>query len=268
MARFLVNASKVLGNPRMLAAYARWHASRITSHGGALAVFGGRLCGFESFSEYWGVQENLPTPGEQALVHRMMIPGSLGLDVGGNLGQFALLMSSAPGVFVHTFEPVSKTFQRLQANLMANDRRNVTAWPLAICDQTGTIHMEMTSSAATNRINLTEGVAVPCSTLDAFCAKNQIDRVALLKIDVEGAEPMVLKGAHSLLANRAIQTVLVEMCPANLQRFGFTPADVERELAKHGYGLFRLRDDGGSGERLTGDALERMELENILAVPV
>jgi len=67
-------------------------------------------------------------------------------------------------------------------------------------------------SPSTNRLSLGgRGVAsihVPSTTLDDFCHTRNLDRVDLVKVDVEGAEPLVLRGARQKLKERAISALL------------------------------------------------------------
>lgn len=263
-------SQRVLSNPAMLRAYARWIVAGGSITGGpSLSTGAGTLVGFENFSEYWGVQQNLPSAGEQRLVKRLLRPGRIGVDIGANLGQFALLMS-ATGATVNSFEPVSETRARLVANLRANGRSDrVLCHALAVSSQCGEAFMQMTASAATNRLaSGSDGLPVRTITLDEFCAQQSVDFIHLLKVDVEGAEPLVFHGAAGLLSRRAIGCVLLEMCPGNLDRLGFTVEDVLSAIQPHGYALYRLGEDGvATGESLAAADLAAMTLENVVAMP-
>ena len=270
MASFLDRARPVMRDPAMLRAYAGWW---LMTRGGAerarLDTGYGRLRGFQSFSEYWGTLSNLPTPSERALIARTLGPERVALDVGGNLGQFALL-ASGTGATVHSFEPVPTTFSRLQANVSASGKAGqIRCHPLALSDRCGSGHMQITPSSATNRMALTGGdIEVTCRTLDAFCADQGIEEVHFLKIDVEGLEPLVVRGAAGLLARQAVRCILLEMCPGNLERLGFTVEDVLSAVQPHGYALYRLGEDGrAAGESLAAAELAAMTVENVLAMP-
>src|SRR5699024_11162887 len=77
---------------------------------------------------------------------------------------------------------------------------------------------------------------VPSMTLDHFwktyLQKNPID---LLKIDVEGAEPLVFKGMVELLDNGMVKAMIIEFCPAILQNAGFKITDIYRTIASFYY---------------------------------
>jgi hypothetical protein len=63
-------------------------------------------------------------------------------------------------------------------------------------------------------------------TLDDYCARCGIDRIDVLKVDVEGAESLVLAGAADLLARRAIAVVLIEVTDVTLSAAGATSLDL------------------------------------------
>jgi FkbM family methyltransferase len=86
-------------------------------------------------------------------------------------------------------------------------------------------------------------IDVPVVTLDALAFDRGIDRIGLLKIDVEGFEMDVLEGAASLLAARRIERVAFEFSPAFYRQRGLATTGPIELLARHGYAL---RDFDGS----------------------
>jgi len=226
--------------------------------------------GFRHFSEFWGTSNGLPTAAELELIRRFLGNGGMGLDVGANIGVFALTMAAMNSlVVVHAFEPVASNYARLVGNIELNRRANVAAHQLAVAATSGFVRMTSDDrSPATNRISSEATAPVVASvSLDEFCASKAIIEIDLLKIDVEGAEPLVLGGAASLLVRQKVKAVLIEICPANLDLFGFTVGDLSRPLRAAGYPLFRLGSDGGAAAELSDDDLRRIILENVVAFP-
>ncbi len=134
-------------------------------------------------------------------------------DVGGNFGQTAVHLASAfPGSRVHTFEPVPSSFQRLQESVA--HRPAISCHHLAIGDRAGMFPIHVTEDAETNSFlandNSTDHLDVPMDTLDGFTAANRIEFIDLLKIDVEGYELPVLKGAENLLRRQAVRYIYAE----------------------------------------------------------
>jgi FkbM family methyltransferase len=134
-------------------------------------------------------------------------------DVGGNFGQTALRFVSAfPGSTIYSFEPVPTSFERLVKSVKAYPR--VKPVNVAIGDVEGKVAMNVTPAAGCNSIkqvlNATESICVNVETIDGFCIKNSILEIDLLKIDVEGYELQVLKGAQRLLDDGKIRFVFAE----------------------------------------------------------
>jgi FkbM family methyltransferase len=136
-------------------------------------------------------------------------------DVGANVGQSAARFSREfASAQIYSFEPVKQTFARLQTCTATLSRARVFnramgavrgRLPIYAGSDSGTSSMIATSTRAASG---TEEVDV--DTLDLFCADNAIDRIDLLKIDVEGFEPQVLAGADQMLRESKIRFVYVE----------------------------------------------------------
>ena len=267
----LKNARTVLRDPRMIRSYARWTLGALGGGRHLDMEDGIRIAGFRHFSEFWGAYNGRPTAHERALIRGRLGRGGVAIDVGANIGLFALTMAAAqPTVTVHAFEPVPSNYARLVGNVERNRCANVVAHQLAVSDSNGFVRFTSDdASPATNRIS-SEGSArmVRSITLDDYCRACGIGGVDLLKVDVEGAEPLVLRGAASLLAAGRIKAMLIEVCPGNLVPFSFSVREISRPLSEAGYALVKLLPDGRAGAELADDELERITLENVLAVPV
>lgn len=252
--RFFSKASRVLTDHEMLGMYARWKGAQMLGQRPNLDLDGVKLEGFPNFSSYWGAWWGRPSPGELCFVRRVMRQAVEAIDIGGNFGAFSVLMSKTnPSARIHSFEPVPPTYAALARNLERNGCPNVSAINAAVADQDGDMRITTTSHPATNRLidpsdHNTCGVTVNAVSLDNFCCTNKIREIGLLKIDVEGAEPLVLAGAKELLARKAIHTILIEICPANLKNFQFCADDLADHLESAGYRIFAISPIGGLGK--------------------
>jgi FkbM family methyltransferase len=140
-------------------------------------------------------------------------------DVGANVGQSARkYLNEFPGSRIYCFEPVGENLQKLEENLRG--QRNVQSFKLALSSAKGTGEMELggdsqmfllsrdvpgTQSQSSKRLE-----EVPLETLDGFCRDRNIDLISFLKIDTEGNDLEVLKGAEGLLSQQKIDVVEVE----------------------------------------------------------
>jgi FkbM family methyltransferase len=131
------------------------------------------------------------------------------IDVGAHFGETSRrLVDRFPGVRVHSFEPMPASFDRLQRAVAGLD---VVCVQAAVGDHAGTASMGMGTSSFTSGFEARgETVQVEVLTLDTYAAQNAIESIALLKIDVEGHETSVLRGARDLLETGRIEYVLCE----------------------------------------------------------
>lgn len=177
-------------------------------------------------------------------------PGMLVLDVGANIGELTLLFSRLVGNTgrVHSFEPAQATFNALRNSIDYSYRTNIKLNNIALADSEGSkilnIYQNDLSGMNTfaNRpleqygldIEVIETQDVSTTTIDAYCTKNQIDVIDLLKIDVEGFELQVLLGAETMLSRNLIKCCVFEYGQTTLD-MGNNPQMLVRFLREHGY---------------------------------
>lgn len=125
-----------------------------------------------------------------------------------------------PQVHVWAFDCADKAVQGLWRRF--GDEKRVTVVERAIADHEGELNFHHCTRSGSNSIypvtrtyaeeaqNL-GAVTVPCTTLDAFTMENGIEHIDLLKIDVEGADYLVLKGAEKLFDQNLIRAVFCEL---------------------------------------------------------
>lgn len=162
-------------------------------------------------------------------------PGDVIVDVGANIGEVSIIVSQRVGANgrVFAFEPHPRIFQYLLGNLALNQCANVAARNLAIGSAAGTVRMTDDKRDDMNRIMAAGGIEVRCSTLDDELPEASI---ALLKVDVEGTELSVLKGAAAVLQRTAC--VNCELIDEHCRRYGHAMGDVIGLLQQAGFQTF------------------------------
>ncbi len=192
--------------------------------------------------------------GELDVLRRIKASGATAetiIDVGANIGGWAVAAAEIfPEATVYSFEPASDTFHQLEAAAAGHRIVPVRA---ALSDSPGTrtLHsvpgMDWMSSLEEldlSRMNLeaSQHEEVPCMTLDEFCAERGIGSIDILKIDTEGHELAVLRGATGLLDRHAIGYIQFEMGIANLDTRTFLRDFVN--LLEPDYPVYRILRDG------------------------
>ena len=165
-----------------------------------------------------------------AVLRRWLRAGDLYVDVGANLGSLAAVASLAVGDTgrVVAFEPHPKTFRYL----LQNGRPNITAICAALGDEPGVARLTDIPADDQNRISGYGDIAVRVTRLDDAVGPG---RVRLLKIDVEGYELHVLRGAKEVLGRT--DAVYLEVSDELFAAFGYATGGVIELLESAGFAV-------------------------------
>jgi FkbM family methyltransferase len=165
-------------------------------------------------------------------------------DIGANIGLVAL--HAARKCQTVAFEPDPSFFARLQRNLELNPTLRVDVLPIAISDTDGTATL-FTDGAGGNSPSLvhhgeTNAVEVQAQRLDTLVANGESPPPTVLKLDIEGAEILALRGAEMVLQSpTAPRTLFLELHDSFLPAFGSSSDEVLELVRKTGYGIVRYR---------------------------
>ncbi len=172
---------------------------------------------------------------------------SVVVDVGANVGTFAVPVTHNTNARVIAVEPVSSTFALLNANVRRNGAGEaVTTVQAALGDVAGEV-VVTTGAQSANYVLLGKSTAradeeiVPVMTLDGLLEGEP--RIDLIKVDVEGLELNVMRGARETLARHA-PAVLLEIESRWTSRYGHKPEEVFAFMARAGYGYQPLTAAG------------------------
>lgn len=155
-------------------------------------------------------------------------------DIGANIGSYTMLAAVEVGAQTLSIEPVPQTFRYLSNNIAINAvETNVKALNLALGGKKGTL--KFTKSLDTVNHVATEDeidtIDVPIDTLDNITTDFT---PLLMKIDVEGFEIEVLRGAKELLKNKTLEAIIIELNGSG-KRYGFEDDDVHETLLEAGF---------------------------------
>ena len=166
------------------------------------------------------------------------------IDVGAAIGATVRLFSKK-AKRVYAFEPQSTNFKHLETVIKLEKLDNAILINSAVSDKVGTATFYNRESHGIHSLGMHNkgsiGVRteVEVTTLDNFCQKNlSSQEIALLKIDVEGFESDVLKGAIALLTDKKIKAVIFEYSPALTITCGKQENDVFQLLTTYGFSIY------------------------------
>lgn len=209
------------------------------------------------------VAYRLSDESELALIRSIVRPGDVAVDAGANIGLFTTSLARAVGEAggVHAFEPNPETFQQLERNVRLNGLSNVHLNRLALSDSSGSAMLRSPVANEPGLASLSgEGdpvAEVTVTTLDEYSTAADIETIAFLKLDVEGAELDALRGAQGLVEDGRVRRILFEVLQGSTA--------VQAHLGAYGFQLFALTNDPSSPTRPCRPD-ERFAYANLLAV--
>jgi FkbM family methyltransferase len=178
---------------------------------------------------------------ESALVKALIKPGMTVVDIGANVGYYTAMAAKLVGSAgrVLSFEPSSPAFSKLQV-MIADRCANVELFNVALGPAEGSLTLyippedehNLNPSMYQYRSGMTP-VTVPVTTLDKVL--DDVDRVDFLKIDVEGFEPLVFRGAVESLRKGKIRSILYESNPRMLDLANTSERELFEQLTSMGF---------------------------------
>jgi len=201
---------------------------------------------------------------EATLFCGLLKPGAIVVDVGSNFGYYAVAASSrvGPEGCVYAFEPDPAAYSLLEANIEANQLKNVRSFHVCIGDEDReTDYYLMEESAfsgitSTGRARLREKITIGMRTLDSILKEAEVPSVTAIKVDVEGHEFAVLRGLHESLQRSPEVVLMIEINAKNLNEERRTALEsVLSDLYQEGF-IGRIVDSQSEGLRLLSDPSE------------
>lgn len=211
---------------------------------------------------------------ERAFVRRFLQPGMTVLDIGAHHGLYTLLASSmiGRGGKVFAFEPSPRERKALRLNVLLNRRKNVSIQPFALGDKLCHSDMYVVEGQETGLNSLrppaadVETIAVPVEvrTVDDLVGGGALPPPDFIKLDVEGAELSVIKGASKVLSREPRPVIMAEVESFRTEPWGYLAMDIIKLLEDLNFRWFKpvegglLRPFNKSGDPFIG---------NFVAVP-
>ncbi|MCX7090671.1 MAG: FkbM family methyltransferase [Legionellales bacterium] len=199
---------------------------------------------------------NMNTNGETRLLRYLLTNNLLDVvfDVGANVGHyFSIVVDHSENIKVYAFEPGLGNLSILSERFA--DHKNVSLIPKALSNVEGELSYFQNLNSDSSGLNSvydmreigyfeqTEKLTVNAVTLDNFCETNKIEKINLMKIDVEGHELAVLLGGELMLKNKRIDYIQFEFGHAARCARVFL-YDIDKFMKANNYHLFVVKPKG------------------------
>jgi FkbM family methyltransferase len=244
--------------------------------------FDGRLRFVCDLSEHMASQifwKGYYSEDQLRVLERILRPEMTFVDVGANHGEFTLFAAlRLPQGRVISFEPASENYGKLKRNVDLNNLSNITMVQAGLGERAGTATIyrsnELYSDGTSNKglhsqfVGRGEDAVIETITilrLDDYAAEQGIDRIDVMKIDIEGAELPALRGSDSVL-RRFHPVIFLEVSESASRAAGYEQRTLLDHLAGYGY-RFELIVPWGWGKTTPLDPGRLSDFQNVLCIP-
>lgn len=195
---------------------------------------------------FWrGAHDWAPIFALEKLINR----GDTIIDIGANQGEYALWAARKAGSSgqVHAYEPLTSIFNQLKENIHLNPELRISPHQTGLSDQPGRLklysndnHNEGVNTLFPDPAHTSKVLEeIELNTLDLEVEKLGLKKIDLIKIDVEGAELMVLKGGKATI-DKHRPILFLEFNEKAFLTAGYSSADILSFLEKYGYQFYKI----------------------------
>lgn len=172
------------------------------------------------------------------------------IDIGANIGYYSLIASVLSGANgrIIAYEPETENHSFLLKNIELNKLSNVTSIKKALSNKEGTSDFyitegNMSTYALVDNRSASKKISVPTITLDHSLSSLGITKVDVIKMDIEGAEPLALEGMKETLARNRDIIIFTEFYPKAMRRLGKEPLSFLQTLHALGFSIWDIDEN-------------------------
>ena len=192
-------------------------------------------------------------------------PGMVFLDVGSHVGLYSIPAAAkvTDAGRVVAFEPHPGNRSLLEKNVLRNHADNVTVVDAAVSDSSGEMMLQVSPfNTGDHRLYRRDagsgsGVMTRVVSIDEWCRQNNVTRVDMVKIDVQGAEARVIAGMKQMIDCSPGINIILEYTPWMLREAGDEPEELLNDLVSRGFTLSIIDEGRGTLEPSTAEEIHR-----------
>ena len=210
---------------------------------------------FLPLADWWALKgyfffPDLIEPGLKKAFSKVIRPGMVVADIGAHIGIYSLLAARLVGTSgkVYSFEPTPDNETYITRSIRVNDFTDrITLHKVAVSDRDGTAKLYINSNAIQNNSFYSEFSGQQCIEVETVSLDNFLDsnRLDVVKIDAEGAEPLILRGMRALVQNNPGLKLFMEFSNQHLQRAGVNVKAWLREIRSDGWIIRQVCEPDG-----------------------
>lgn len=179
---------------------------------------------------------------ETKLMKKRIKRGMVIFDIGANIGYYSLILARFVGETgkVYAFEPDPENYRLLVKNIKTNGYKNIIAIQKAVSNKAGTINFYLSEEHRGDHRLYDSGdsrrvIKVKATTIDRF--SNGKINPDVIKVDVQGAEFLVLLGMKKTIKRNKKIRIFCEFWPSSIRKTGYSPKDFLSYIKKQGFKL-------------------------------
>ncbi len=210
-----------------------------------------------------------PEPGLDRFLINNLKKGSTFVDIGAHIGMVTLRAALLLGLEgkVYSFEPTPRIYKLLNSNIGINGFDGIVeSFQVAVSDKKGIAKFNLCDIYGLNTLfpYENEGTLIEVETDSLDNILKYVNHIDMIKIDAEGAEPLILKGMEEIIIKNPEVVIIMEFGIGHFQRNGMDPVSFLKDIRNDGFKIYLIKEPTGEVLEISDEDLLKTYSENII----